>query len=149
MTTLSILKRLTHDELKASRLAERWYSNFGMVHLLTSDLKRMEKYSPVYYVVAADAQYNYGLDFNIYALYDSPDGIKIFAQFSYSCCIHSGGLRTVRIIDEATTGLDNETIKSVGLSPNTIQFGTVYYDKGRENRTKLAEASQQLGWIFN
>jgi len=149
MTTLSILQRLTQEELTASGLAAKWYDNFGMVHLVTSDLKRMEKYSPVYYVVAADAQHNYGLDFNIYTLYTIPEGLTFFAQFSYQSCIHSGGLRQVWIQDEAHLGIDADTMKQVGIEPNIIRFGTVYYDKGRQHRAKLAKASQQLGWIFN
>ena len=149
MTTLSILQTLTTDELKASGLAEKWYANFGMEHLLKADLIRMEKYNPVYYVVAADAQYNYGLDFNIYALYMSPDGIKFFKQFEYSCCIHNGGLRQVWIYDENHVGINEDLMQKCGIEPNIIKFGDVYYDKSPAHRARLAKASQQLGYIFN
>jgi hypothetical protein len=149
MTTLSILHVFNLEELNASGLAAKWYENFDMGHLLKADLIRMEKYSPVYYVVAADAEHNYGLDFNIYTLYTIPEGLTFFAQFSYQSCIHSGGLRQVWIQDESHLGINAETMKQVGIEPNIIRFGTVYYDKGRQHRAKLAEACQKMGWILN
>lgn len=149
MTNLSILHVFNLDELKASGLAEKWYANFDMSHLLKADLIRMEKYSPVYYIVAAEAVHNYGLDFNIYTLYTIPEGLTFFAQFSYQSCIHSGGLRQVWIQDEAHLGIDTATMQQFGIEPNIIRFGTVYYDKSRQHRAKLADACKKMGWILN
>lgn len=117
------------DQLIKSGLAEKWFDNFGMKHILGDKLKRMTEYGASYYVVEAEAEHNYGLDFNIFMCYKA-DGIKFFKQLCTTSAITSFPLHRVMIGD------------------GVINFSIEAYSKESKDRPALRNASE-AGWIFS
>lgn len=129
MKKLEIIQKiLGTQELTESGLVTKWASNFDYQHLVKEEIARWEKYNPTFYIVKAEAEHNYGLDFNIYVSYKA-DGINFFNQFQFIHSLTSYGVKRVLIFDKE------------------IHFSKETYDKGKENRQALREHSA-LGWIF-
>ncbi len=114
-------------ELIKSGLAEKWFDNFGMKHILSDKLARMESYGAVYYIVEAEAEHNYGLDFNIFIFY-TVDGIKFLKQLC------------------TTSSITNFALRRVMFDNGEIIFSKEGYSK--EDRMALKRASD-AGWVFS
>lgn len=128
MKNLTITQTFTtSDELIKSGLLEKWFSNFGMTHIMMEKL--MHKYNPTYYIVKAEPEHNYGLDFNIYTKYTA-DGINFLKKMNI------------------TSSLTNNALCRVIISENEISFGSEGYAKDSKARPALRNISKNKGWIF-
>tara|TARA_R110002020_G_scaffold320599_3_gene536531 strand:- start:387 stop:854 length:468 start_codon:yes stop_codon:yes gene_type:complete len=143
MKNLTIIKKLNLVEYINSEYPTRIAENFGYHHLLNSEHRHWDKYSPEVYIVEADPQYNYGLDFKVYLRYKA-DGINFFKEISYgSASLTSTGICDVYCL---SFNLSNEAIErmkkdlaaagnlDIDFDFDVITFGSDYYDKGESNR---------------
>ena len=117
------------DQLIKSGLAEKWFDNFGMKHILADKLKRMPEYGACFYIVEADPEHNYGLDFNIYAHYKA-DGINFLKQL----CI--------------TSAITSALLHRAMIGGGFIHFSAEAYSKENKDRPGLRKASE-AGWVFH
>ena len=130
----NIINTLVSSEaLLESGYIQKYAANFGYNHLVDSELKRWDKYNPIYYILEADPQINYGLDFTIWISYKA-DGINFFKEMSLGISIISNsGLRRVQFPTK-----EGKTI---------VEFGDQYYSKDKSNRKSLRVHSD-IGWVF-
>ena len=131
-------------------------NNFGYNHLVEREILRWSKYKVHnIFIVDADVQYNYGLDFKMYLHYTA-DGITFFRELTIgSSAITASPLIRVMLFHKLPTGLDINNFH--GNSPELLAewfdnmnnniydafcFSTnAFYNKGREFRNELRELS--------
>lgn len=126
--------------LLESGYALKQASNFGYEHSLQDELKRWEKYSPIYYIIEADAKFNYGLDFEIYIRYWA-DGLQFIRPITFrgGSTLSSTPFRRAYIDEGVYFGVKQERYLSAG------QVG---YKKDREYRSILRQLCTNQSWIL-
>lgn len=124
---------VSQEALLESGYIQKYAANFGHDHLVDSELKFWDRYNPTYYILEADPQINYGLDFTIWISYKA-DGINFFKKMSLKIStISNSGLRRVQFPTK-----EGKTI---------VEFGDQYYSKDKSNR-KVLRVYSDIGWVF-
>ena len=130
--TLEIVETyVTLEQFTDSEYPKKQTSNFDRCHNLKKDLARWDKYDPAWYIVKANPELNYGLDFRIFASYKA-DGINFLVEVSLG-----GG-----------SSLTNHGLRRVMFNDGKIYFSEEAYDKSQPNRKALRERSD-IGWVFS
>jgi hypothetical protein len=151
------------DDLVESGYLNTYASNFGYNHLIEREVKSWSKYTVHnIFIVDADPQYNYGLNFKMYIHYTA-DQINFFAELTIgSKSITNGALIRVMLTHRKPEGLNIHDVKSNSEEilkewfdnmDNDIYdsfcFSTnACYNKGREFRNELREMSKSPNFIF-
>ena len=152
------------DEFAKSDYLTIHANNFGYNHLIEREISRWSKYKVHnIFIVDADAEYNYGLEFKMYIHYTA-DGINFFAELTLGAsAITSSPLIRVMLIHKKPVGLDltdlnnnseelwsewfenmnNDIYESFSFSTNA------FYNKGREFRKELRKLSESSFFIFS
>lgn len=128
-TQFNIIDTLVDSKaLLESGYIQKYAEKFDYSHLVDKELERWDKYNPTYYILEADPQTNYGLDFKIWIRYKG-DGINFFKEMSLG-----------------TISIDNNGLRRVQFK-TVVEFGDEYYSKDEPNRKALREHSD-IGWVF-
>jgi hypothetical protein len=152
------------DEFANSDYLSIHAENFGYSHLVEREISRWSKYKVHnVFIVDADVEYNYGLDFKMYIHYTA-DGVNFFAELSLGAsAITSSPLRRVMLTIKKPADLNlsdlqfnskevlNEWFKNMneGTYESFCYSTNSFYGKGREYRQELRDLSKKSGaFIF-
>jgi hypothetical protein len=151
------------DEFANSDYLSIHAENFGYSHLVEREISRWSKYKVHnVFIVDADVEYNYGLDFKMYIHYTA-DGINFFKELTIgSSAITSAPLIRVMLTNKRPVGFDlrnlNNNSEELMIEWFTNMKNDIYesfcfstnafYNKGREYRQELRKLSQSSIFIF-
>lgn len=80
--TNNVIDVFNLSELSKSNYVNEWADNFGYNHLVKKELERWVKYDASFYIMKADRDFNYGLDFTIMASFNL-NGKNIIQQVTF------------------------------------------------------------------
>lgn len=131
MENLTVTKKQKFAEYINSEYPNRIAKNFGHEHLLNKEHSRWNKYNPEVFIVEADEELNYGLDFKVFLKYKA-DGINFFKEISYGfSSLSNQGFRTV---DGASLFMSLEEInKQKDFAPETFNNKITFSDDAYAN----------------
>lgn len=140
---------------------ERYAKNFGQLHLMEAEVNGWNKYEVHnIFVVSAEAQYNYGLDFKMFIHYTSK-GVKFLKELrTGGKGLSSAPLKRVFFNTTKPEGFSYEEENTLEVTmafmeniKNDIYESFKYsmnvgYKKDLKVRHLLREASQENDWTF-
>lgn len=149
---LEVREVLTLSEYRFSKYPMKEAKNYGMEHLVTKELMRWTKFDNIQvFIVEADPEYNYGLDFKALIRYQLPDEKLIFIkQISYNgSSLNSFGFRQVTsplFLDQIgveminrmnEAAIDNDDFK-LYMDIDQLTIWSETYDRTNSNRRIIA-----------